>query len=1009
MVRALPILDGKQWMALINNLYMRSTRNFIRLFFYPYILLSCFILAGCNGSTRDNPVISSRDFRYEIGKDGKNLHFVDRATGVDYLKTDTVSFCASVTSGGRAFHVTTASLHGKKLELAFGESGVKAVIRLTKARDRVDFEVDTVIGPAESLTFINIPLKLEGMPSEPFAACALSMNLFTRVRQLPALQTYLWATCYRRFGLKGAQVVLLGVPQKQILPVIRDVMENAKDIPHSDKGGAWALLQKEGYGSYLMNFGTLTEDNTDEWINTCKDLGFNQIDNHGGGGFFKFGDFELDTLKWPDGWETFRRINQKLHEAGISSIFHTYAFFIDKNSKYVTPVPSADLGYFNAFTLAKPLTAASNEIEVKESTESISLTTGFFVRNSVTLRIGGELIEYSGVTHTPPYKFIGCRRGVNGTKVLAHETGDTAFHLREMFGRFVPGPGTVLFDEIAARTAEIVNKCEFDGIYFDAIDGSDILGGAENFWYYGTKFIFGVAGNLKRPVGMEMSSMSHLWWHYRSRWQAWDRPIRGYKRFVDIHSAAIKSVGIFLPAAIKSNEFEHGLWRGHTPLIEKYAPAENGSLLLPLHFGWWGNQTWNPPMGEPTFPDDVEYLCCKMIGNNAGLSMLGGVDKTTLDENPLFKRLIPMIKQYEELRHRNYFTDSVRSLLRQPGKEFTLFREDNGTWNFKPVAYQKHKVEGIDHPSSHWTVHNEFGTQPVRLRIEPLMSVKSYHDASKVLADFSVRDHFSPSGNNPGVTGGLGKSSEKTIKGEITGNFFAANQDAPQKGSWFKMEKTFDPWLDLSKDQGLGVWIKGDGNGELLNLRLESPKHLSHGARGDHFVKIDFSGWKYFELVEIESSEFSNYVWPDSGFYVYDSYRHVLEFSAISKLQLWYNNLPAGKAVSCLLGPVKALPMIPETIENPSLMVRGKRIVFPVTMESGMFLEFESASDCKLYGPKGEFLKDVSVTGDIPVLVPGDNEMAFSCVGTAGISSRVLVTVILGGKALGNSGRQDPR
>ncbi len=56
--------------------------------------------------------------------------------------------------------------------------------------------------------------------------------------------------------------------------------------------------------------------------------------------------------------------------------------------------------------------------------------------------------------------------------------------------------------------------------------------------------------------------MSHLWWHYRSRWQAWDRPVRGYKRFVDIHSAAIKSGRLFLPPTIKSNEYEHGLMEG---------------------------------------------------------------------------------------------------------------------------------------------------------------------------------------------------------------------------------------------------------------------------------------------------------------------------------------------------------------------------------------------------------------------------------------------------------------
>ena len=66
-----------------------------------------------------------------------------------------------------------------------------------------------------------------------------------------------------------------------------------------------------------------------------------------------------------------------------------------------------------------------------------------------------------------------------------------------MFGRFVPGPETVLFAEIARHTAEIINECGFDGIYFDAIDGSDILAGEEYFWYYGTKFIFEVARHLR--------------------------------------------------------------------------------------------------------------------------------------------------------------------------------------------------------------------------------------------------------------------------------------------------------------------------------------------------------------------------------------------------------------------------------------------------------------------------------------------------------------------------------
>jgi len=966
-------------------------------------LASGVLFVSTSSGSKKSIVIENNGFRYEIGPDGKNLHFTDQATGHEYLDTDAVSYCAYIVKDGKQQNVTSAELKGRHLWLEFGDAKVTADVIVSKAIDGIVYKVNSVEGAIESLTFLNVPLTLEGMPYEPFAACVLSMNLFTHVRELPALQTHLWATCYKKFGLEGAEITLLGVPQVKILPVIRDVMSKAKDVPHSDKGGAWALMQKEGYGSYLMNFGTLTESTVDEWIAMCRSLGFNQIDNHGGGGFFKFGDFELDAKKWPGGWESFKKINVRLHDAGISSIFHTYAFFIDKNSRYVTPVPSKDLGYFSSFTLAEPLKEGDSEMVVRESTENISTTTGFFVRNGLTLRIGNELIEFSGVTKTSPYKFTGCKRGANGTKVSSFEAGEKVFHLREMFGRFVPGPETALFTGIAGKTAKIVSDYGFDGIYFDAIDGSDILDGEENAWYYGTKFIFEVARQLTHPVGMEMSAMSHHFWHYRSRWQAWDRPVRGYKRFIDIHSAAIKSARLFLPPKIRSNEYEHGLWRGHTPVINKYAPADNGGLLLPLHLGWWGNQTWNPPQVEPTFPDDIEYLCCKMIGNNAGLSMLGGVDEKNLEANPLFRRLIAIIKQYEELRHLNYFDDSVRALLRQPGKEFTLFREENGAWNFKPVTYQKHKVAGTEHPTSHWVVNNEFGGQPVKLRIELLMSVKPYNDsANVVLADFLQPGEFNNEGNAAGVSGGIKPSAEKSNGGAASGLFSArASETSPMEGMWIKMEKKFEPWLNINNNQALGVWVKGDGNGQLLNLRIESPQHLSFGARGDHFIKIDFTGWKYFELVEIESSEFSNYIWPDSGFYVYDSFRHTIQFNHVDKLQLWYNNLPAGKEVNCMIGTVKALPMVSVAIQNPGIIIGGEQIVFPIKMESGMYLEFRSRSDCKLYGSKGEFLQDVQVEGNIPVLRNGGNEVSFTCKGPEGINPRVQVTVISEGEPLG--------
>jgi hypothetical protein len=959
-----------------------------KIFIILYVITS---LTGCSSDTGKIITIENENFSYEVGIDGLNLSFTDKKSGTDYLFSDTVSYCAYIVKNKKIHNVTSFRRKGKQLFYNFNDAGVTAVVRLKTGSDRIVMKVEEITGNAESLTFVNVPLKLEGMPYEPFAACVLSMNLHTNVRQLPALQTHLWASCYSRFGMEGAEITLLGVPQKNILPVIRDVMTHAKDVPFSDMGGAWAQLVKDGYGSYLMDFGSLTEQTVDEITERCRSLGFNQIIIHGGGAFYKHGEFELDRNKWPEGWQSFKNINDRLHEAGIYSILLTYTFFIDKKSKYVTPSAHEDLGYFNSYTLAEALDPDDTELTVKESTEDISLITGYFTRNSNSLRVGGEIIEYSGVSRTAPFKFTGLKRGMHGTKVEVHPALDKAYHLREMFGLFVPGPETPLFSYLAKRTAEITDECGFDGIYFDAIDGNDLLGGKENAWYYGTKFVFEVARNLKKPVGMEMCDMPHHYWHYSSRWQAWDRPVRGYKRFIDIHLAASKS-----------HDHRHGEWMGYTPDINRLAPAENGCLLLPLHLGWWANYTWNPPQVEPTFTDDIEYLCTKMIGNNAGLSMLGGVDKANLEANPLFVRLIAIIKQYEELRHQNYFNDTIRKILRQPGKEFTLFQNSEGNWNFKPVAYQRHKVEGTSHPSSKWKVENEFDNQPVRLRIEPLMSVKPFNDPGNILlADFTKDGEFVKSESAVGIEGDIIKAKEKT-RGINSGGVFSAysSGESIREGSWIKMEKKYDPWLDLQKNQGLGVWVKGDGNGELLNLRIESPSNISLGGRGDHFIKIDFTGWRYFELVEIESSRFNDYMWPDEYFNVYNSYFYTVRFNTVDKLQLWYNNLPAGKGVSCTLGPVKALPLVNITITNPSVTIGGETVVFPVTMESGMFLEMNSENDCKLYGSKGELLSEVKIKGKIPRLDSGENEVSFTCESSREISSRVQVTVIGEGRPL---------
>lgn len=77
-------------------------------------------------------------------------------------------------------------------------------------------------------------------------------------------------------------------------------------------------------------------------------------------------------------------------------------------------------------------------------------------------------------------------------------------------------------------------------------------------------------------------------------------------------------------------------------------------------------------------------------------------------------------------------------------------------------------------------------------------------------------------------------------------------------------------------------------------------------------------------------------------------------------------------------------------------------LLLTVTMESGMYLEFKSLTDCKLYGSKGNFIEDVQVQGKIPTLKSGENQVSFGAEPNRGVKPRVQLTIITEGKALLN-------
>jgi hypothetical protein len=166
-------------------------------------------------------------------------------------------------------------------------------------------------------------------------------------------------------------------------------------------------------------------------------------------------------------------------------------------------------------------------------------------------------------------------------------------------------------------------------------------------------------------------------------------------------------------------------------------------------------------------------------------------------------------------------------------------------------------------------------------------------------------------------------------------------------------------------------------------------------ALSDHYVTLDFTGWRYVELLvrERDVERMTDHVWPYGG--TYDIYRNPLDLAHISEVNVYLNDLPANDATEVVLGPVIALPVQPAELTNPRLTLNGRTLTVPVTLKSGDFLELDASGVCTHYDERGNLqvrLQPVAAEA-WPVLRAGENPIEFGGEKPQGASARAEVTV----------------
>ena len=906
---------------------------------------------------------------YLVGTNGLNQSFIDKATGRNYLAEPGKRPFAKVKKDG-AWHMPTACSHADgRITVQFAKPGVTVVFKATCKKRYFVFEVEKVSDPATEelrltdLAVVPCPVvnRMSSMAAdERFAVCVRALNLQTQVWLGGSPSTFS-SMCFRTYGLVGARVAVVGCPRAQVRSVLQEVVR-AEGLPWSPLGGPFALDAEENRGSYL--FAHASEATIDEWIAMARKAGMAAV--HLNGWAQSLGHYQPRTKSFPNGLAGLKACVDKIHAAGMKAGMHTLTGCISAHDPWVTPVPDKRLAVDATYALAAPIDAKATTVLTAEKPGKFDTIWAYGGRGNV-VRIDDELIQFAGLSHEPPYGFTKCTRGAFRTKAAPHAKGAAAGHLHVRYTSFQPDESSTLVDDVAAQIANVFNTCGFDMIYMDGAEG--MAGG----WHGVATMRAAIFKKLKRRALVEASSWGTPSWVFHSRIGAWDHPKWALKRFIDIHC--------------RSNE------------------SYRASSLLPAELGWWAILGPTHDHRAET-RDEIEYLCCKALALDAPMSFQS-LRPGSRPPNARQDEYLELIGRYERLRLSGAVPKAIRATLRKERDEFRLTQTPDGGWQLVPTDYAEHKVTALDDGTASWTVANRFAAQPARLRIEALYAVEPYDSKdAMVLADFAKGEEFADKAAAKGVTHSLVASQEQVKAGGVSGRLSAKNAGKTRRGAWARAGKTFEPHANLTRHGAMGLWVHGDGKGALLNVQLSCPRQYWR-CWGEHYVKVDFTGWRYVELLlrERDAETFGDYKWPYAGHYAV--YRSPLIRAHVSVLNLYLNHLPPGEAATCHLSPIKALRTRKVKLHHPRVTIGGKAITFPVDLESGASIEFESMTNCTLRDARGAVVQQVVPQGAAPALAAGDNAVAFACEGPAGYRARAQVTVISQGERLQGSEPKD--
>lgn len=479
----------------------------------------------------------------------------------------------------------------------------------------------------------------------------------------------------------GSSVAIFGCPEPQTLDVIEQI-ELSEGLPHPMIEGVWLKRWEKQDRAYMLYEGG-SMDNALNYADSCD---FELI--HIGDFFRSWGNFGLETPRFPRGAEDIKALNDKARARGKRLGVHTLTMFTSQHDPYVSPVPSDSLAKTGSSVLSKDISDKDTEIFIEDTT--------FFVYTGPTrtAKIGKELISYRSVSKDRPFRLLDCNRGQFGSKVSAHKAGETIDKLiNDDYSGFFPD--IKLQEAYSLRLSDVVNQTTIGLMDFDGFGGGSPTG---HGCYGAGKFVEDWYNNLEQyPITCGAGTF-HYYWHVYT-YMNWGEPW-----YDDLRNSQV------------NYRLEN----------QRYFKRN----LMPGMLGWFKL--------EATYrPEDIEWIQARSAGFDAGYLLR--VDEG-IEANGFKSQLFSAIREWQKARNSGAFTPRQIELMQNPKNEFHLERVADGEWQLYQVALKKgneHKFRAVQTGEpllSKFTFDNPYDEQPVQF----FVYVKSGEDKSGTIRNLTL-------------------------------------------------------------------------------------------------------------------------------------------------------------------------------------------------------------------------------------------------------------------------------